>query len=159
MTTGKLIEAGELIMLEMGICVNGYWADITRTSIIGQTDSRQYEIFETVKKSQQLAISMLRPGIMMKEIDHASREYITSRGYGKYFNHALGHQVGFRYHDPGAVLSSGCTDVLEEGMVITLEPGIYGLDLNAGVRIEDNVLITADSYEILSEYPRSLKGD
>lgn len=159
MTTGKIIEAGELVMLEMGICVNGYWADITRTSLTGEISSRQLEIFETVKKAQQIALTMLRPGIKMGEIDRAAREYITNSGFGSYFNHGLGHQVGFRYHDPGARLSPGCSDIIEEGMVLTVEPGIYGMELNAGARIEDNVFITADGYHVLSDYPRSLRGD
>jgi Xaa-Pro aminopeptidase len=158
-STGKIIEAGELVMLEMAVCVNGYWADISRTSAVGEITSRQSKIFETVKKAQQLAIWMLRPGIRMGEIDRASREYISDAGFGSYFNHALGHQVGFRYHDPGARLAPESTDILEEGMVLTVEPGIYGMDLNGGVRIEDNILITANGNCILSDYPRSLRGD
>lgn len=158
-TTGKVIASGDLVMLEMAICVNGYWADITRTAISGIVNDLQLEIFETVKNAQQIAIEMLKPGVVMKEVDEAARKYIEEAGYGAYFNHALGHQVGFRYHDPGVGLSPNCLEVLEEGMVITVEPGIYGIELNAGVRIEDNVLITKNGHEILSDYPRSLKGD
>jgi len=158
-TTGKIIEQGELVMLEMGICVNGYWADITRTAITGKICDWQLEIFETVKKAQEIALATLKPGIVMNQIDAAARKYIAEAGFGAYFNHALGHQVGFRYHDPGAGLSPKSTDVLEEGMVLTVEPGIYGIELSAGVRIEDNVLITANGYEVLSDYPRSLRGD
>nr|WP_121270906.1 Xaa-Pro peptidase family protein [Pedobacter schmidteae] len=158
-TTGKVIASGELVMLEMAVCVNGYWADITRTAISGEFNDLQLEIFETVKNAQQIAIDMLKPGVVMNEVDAASRKYIEEAGYGAYFNHSLGHQVGFRYHDPGAGLSPNSTEVLREGMVLTVEPGIYGIELNAGVRIEDNVLITRNGYEILSDYPRSLKGD
>ncbi|WP_316838200.1 Xaa-Pro peptidase family protein [Pedobacter nutrimenti] len=158
-TTGKIIASGDLVMLEMAICVNGYWADITRTAICGEASDLQLKIFETVKNAQRIAIEMLKPGVAMKEVDAASRNYIEAAEYGAYFNHALGHQVGFRYHDPGATLSPNSTEILQEGMVITIEPGIYGAELNGGVRIEDNVLITKDGYELLSAYPRSLKGD
>ena len=84
---------------------------------------------------------------------------IEFKRFVEYFNHALGHQVGFRYHDPGSCLSPNCTDVLQEGMVLTIEPGIYGVELNGGVRIEDNFLITASGCQLLSNYPRSLRGD
>ena len=157
-TTGKVIVSGDLVMLEMAVCVNGYWADITRTAISGVASDLQMEIFETVKNAQQIAIEMLRPGVAMKEVDGAARKYIEEAGYGAYFNHALGHQVGFRYHDPGAGLSANSNEVLQEGMVLTVEPGIYGVELNAGVRTEDNILITKNGYEILSDYPRNLKG-
>lgn len=159
LSTGKPIASGELVLLEMAICVNGYWVDITRTAICGEPNNAQLKIYETVSKAQQIALKMLRPGVMMKEVDKASRMYIEKEGYGKYFNHALGHQVGFRYHDPGAGLSPGCTETLLEGMVLTVEPGIYGNELNMGVRIEDNVLITKNGYHLLSDYPRSLTGD
>lgn len=158
-TTGRMIAGGELVMLEMAICVNGYWADITRTAATGKINEKQLKMFEAVKNAQQIAMAMLKPGIVMNEIDAASRKYIDDAGFGAYFNHALGHQVGFRYHDPGLCLSPGCTDVLQEGMVLTVEPGIYGVELNAGVRVEDNVLITANGYTVLSDYPRSLTGD
>lgn len=158
-TTGKIIVNGEFVILEMAICVNGYWADITRTTITGEINNLQLEMFEVVKKAQQIAIEMLKPGIVMNQVDAASRTYIENAGFGPYFNHALGHQVGFRYHDPGAGLTPKCVEVLKEGMVLTIEPGIYGVELNGGVRIEDNVLITANGYEILSDYPRSLRGD
>lgn len=158
-TTGKIIANGEFILLEMGICVNGYWADISRTTIVGEITEIQQNIFETVTAAQQVAIKMLKPGIAMNAVDGASRKYIEEAGFGEYFNHALGHQVGFRYHDPGSNLSPHCNDMLQEGMVLTVEPGIYGVALNGGVRIEDNFLITANGCQLLSDYPRSLRGN
>lgn len=158
-STGKIIADGEFVMLEMGLCVNGYWADITRTTITGEINDMQKSIFQTVSQAQQIAIKMLKPGTAMNDVDSVSRKYIEEAGFGEYFNHALGHQVGFRYHDPGSSLSPNCTDVLQEGMVLTVEPGIYGVELNGGVRIEDNLLITANGCQLLSNYPRSLRGD
>lgn len=158
-TTGKIIADGEFVLLEMGLCVNGYWADISRTTITGEITEMQQHIFETVSAAQQVAIKMLQPGIAMDMVDGASRKYIEAAGFGEYFNHALGHQVGFRYHDPGSNLSPHCNDILQEGMVLTVEPGIYGVKLNGGVRIEDNFLITANGCQLLSDYPRSLRGN
>jgi Xaa-Pro dipeptidase len=151
-TTSKKIVTGELVMLEMAVCVNGYWVDITRTAKVGIMTERQNKMYEVVKTAQQLAIQQIKPGIAMKEIDAIARNYIQHAGFGDYFNHALGHQVGFRYHDPGPVLSPHSNGILKQGMLLTVEPGIYGAALSGGVRIEDNVLVTENGFEILSEY-------
>ncbi len=158
-TTGKILADGELVLLEMGVCVNGYWADITRTTATTRISEVYLKMFETVKSAQEIALAMLKPGAVMGDVDAAARAYICDVGYDTYFNHPLGHQTGFRYHDPGAGLQPGCTEVLREGMVLTVEPGIYGTELNGGIRIEDNVLITGDGYEILSDFSRELSWE
>jgi len=158
-TTGKIINDGDWVMLEMAVCVNGYWADVTRTAVNGQVTDQQYEIYNAVRGAQQRAMDMLKPGTPMRDVDAAARNYIKEAGYAPYFKHALGHQVGFRYHDPGGRLSPDSNAVLEEGMTFTIEPGIYGAALGGGGRIEDNVRIASNGYEILSDYPRSLKGN
>lgn len=155
-TTGRTLNNSEMVMLEMSICVNGYWADITRTGQTSEVSEYQKKIFDTVFEAQQLAISMMKPGVEMGAVDAAARDHITKSGFGHLYNHALGHHVGFRYHDPGPVLSPGSTGVLEEGMLLTVEPGIYGMEINGGVRIEDNVLITANGCLVLSDYPKGL---
>ena len=151
-TTAKQLKQGELVMLEMALCVNGYWVDITRTAKVGAISAKQNEMYDIVKKAQQLAIQQIAPGETMRAIDAIARNYIKDAGYGEYFNHALGHQVGFRYHDPGPGLSPYSNGILKKGMVLTVEPGIYGAALGAGVRIEDNVLVTEKGFEILSAY-------
>lgn len=151
-TTAKQLKQGELVMLEMAVCVNGYWVDITRTAKVGTMSAKQNEIYEVVSKAQQLAIQQIAPGKAMTAIDAVARTCIKEAGYSEYFNHALGHQVGFRYHDPGPGLSPYSDGILKEGMVLTVEPGIYGAALGAGVRIEDNVLVTQKGFEILSAY-------
>ncbi len=156
-TTGRILKDDEMVMLEMSICVNGYWADITRTGQTSEVSEQQRDIFDTVLAAQQLAISMMKPGAQMAEIDAAARAHITKAGFGHLYNHALGHHVGFRYHDPGSGLSPGSPGVLEKGMLLTVEPGIYGTEINGGVRIEDNVLITADGCLVLSDYPKGLE--
>jgi Xaa-Pro dipeptidase len=155
-TTGRILQDNELVLLEMSICVNGYWADISRTASTGETTAQQEAVYGAVLEAQQLAISLMKPGIAMNAIDSAARNLIEKAGYGHLFNHALGHHVGFRYHDPGPTLSPNSTAVLEEGMLLTVEPGVYGEELQLGVRIEDNVLITKDGSRILSGYSRGL---
>ena len=155
-STRKKLGDAEMVMVEMGICVNGYWADITRTGQTGEVSQEQKRVFDTVLEAQQRAITAMRPGVRMSEIDGIARRVIKEAGYGHLFNHALGHQVGFRYHDYGAVLSPLSNAELEKGMVLTVEPGVYGQNINCGVRIEDNVLITENGYEILSDYSRLL---
>ncbi|NLU90641.1 M24 family metallopeptidase [Chitinophaga sp. Ak27] len=155
-STGKKLQQGEMVMLEMAICVNGYWADITRTGQTSEISEQQNKIFNTVLEAQQKAIAMMKPGVLMADIDAAARQHIEDAGLGACFNHALGHHVGFRYHDIGPSLSPGSAGVLREGMLLTVEPGIYGEAIGCGARIEDNILITKDGFEILSNYPRML---
>lgn len=155
-TTGKMLKESEMVMLEMSICVNGYWADISRTGQTSEVSEQQKNIFDTILAAQQLAISMMKPGVEMSEVDAVARTYIINAGFGHLYNHALGHHVGYRYHDPGPGLSPGSAGTLEEGMLLTVEPGIYGMEINCGVRIEDNVLITADGCLVLSDYPKGL---
>jgi len=151
-TTGRKLQDGEMVMMELAVCVNGYWSDITRTVRLGTVPTQQEEIYQVVKDAKELAIAQLKPGVAMASIDEVARKYIDKYGYGNQVNHALGHHVGFRYHDPGPALAPGSRALLEEGMLLTVEPGIYGQQLQAGVRIEENVLITADGYRILSCY-------
>lgn len=155
-TTGKRLAAGEMAMVEMGICVNGYWADITRTAAVSGRAGVLEEIFYTVLEAQEKALSFMQAGVAMAEVDAVSRDYISKAGYGHLYNHGLGHHVGFRYHDPGNGLSPGSPGILEAGMVMTVEPGIYGREIGGGVRIEDNVLITVGGHEVLSDYPKGL---
>jgi Xaa-Pro aminopeptidase len=157
-STGKMIMPGELVVLEMGVCVDGYWADITRTAVVGEATDTQQRMFDAVAGAQRAAFGVLRPGASMREVDDAARSFIADAGFGSCFPHGLGHQTGFRYHDPGKVLSPYSTGILREGMVITVEPGVYSEALGGGLRIEDNVLITTDGYRILSACPRDLKG-
>ncbi len=151
-STAKIINNGDHVMLELAACVNGYWVDITRTVQVGEVSEQQNEIYKTVSEAQQFAIQAIRPGVLMKDIDAIARTHIEKAGYGKYYNHALGHHVGFRYHDAGQGFSPFSSGVLQEGMVLTVEPGVYGEELKSGVRIEDNLLVTKDGYKLLSNY-------
>ncbi|MBI5667789.1 MAG: aminopeptidase P family protein [Chloroflexi bacterium] len=157
-TTGRRLEAGDLVMIELGVCVNGYWADITRTGVTsGAALSPAHQaMFDAVKTAQAAAVQAVGPGVPAKQVDRAARNWISDRGYGRYFLHHTGHHVGFRYHDPGAIINPTSDLILQPGMIVTIEPGVYGAELGSGCRIEDNVLVTETGFEILSDFPREL---
>ncbi len=157
-TSGKKLQDGDLVLTEFAVVVNGYWADITRTGVVGTPDINQIHIHNIVKEAQDAALSLIKPGVLGKTVDAKAREVINSYNLGKYFNHALGHGVGFRYHDPVITIAPNSTDILKEGMVVTIEPGIYN-PFWGGIRIEDNILITVDGYINLSNFSRELKGE
>lgn len=159
-TTGRRMQPGELVMIEMAVCVNGYWADITRTGVVSsEPPSKQHrEIADAVAAAQFSAVAAVRAGTPARAVDKVARDYIRARGFGRFYEHHLGHHVGFRYHDPGPVLAPDSTFTLQPGMIVTIEPGIYGEELGAGCRIEDNVLVTENGSEVLSDSPKSLDG-
>jgi len=157
-STAKVLKNGDLVMIEMAVCVNGYWCDITRTGSVGEVNDALVDVYNTVKNSQSLAMEAIKPGVTGAYIDNIARNNIRVNGYEKYYQHALGHHVGFRYHDPGETLSINSELVIKEGMILTVEPGIYGKDLGGGCRIEDNVLVTKNGIEILSNFSSELDG-
>jgi len=158
---GKNIDEGELITIDMGVNYQNYNSDITRTIIMGKENQKQKEIYSIVFEAQKAALNFLKPGVKCKEVDSVARDIITKKGYGKFFGHygkffghGLGHGVGLDIHELPRVSFSDNT-VLLPGMVVTIEPGIY-LPEVGGVRIEDSVLITEESYEILTWLPRKV---
>jgi Xaa-Pro aminopeptidase len=154
-STTRAIAEGETAILELGVVVDGYWADLTRTCAVGQPTERQRAIHATVLAAHDAAIAALRPGVTGAAADHAARAVITAAGYGDYFHHQTGHGLGFRYHESRPLLHPAYTGTLAAGMVVTVEPGIY-LPGEFGLRIEDDVLITADGAESLSRAERGL---
>ena len=159
-TTGRRMQPGELVMIEFAVCVNGYWADITRTGAVrGAPPSQQHqEIVEVVRTAQALAVAAVIPGASSLAVDRVARDYIAAHGYGRFYEHHLGHHVGFRYHDPGPALGPGGDFALQPGMIVTIEPGVYGADLGAGCRIEDNVFVGESGGEVLSTASKALDG-
>ncbi|MDR2449007.1 MAG: Xaa-Pro peptidase family protein, partial [Prevotellaceae bacterium] len=156
--TGKKIDKGDLVMIEMAVCVNGYWCDVTRTGRVAHIPAPQQKIYDVVKEAHLLALDLIKPDVEAKTVDGKVREFISRKGYGSRFNHALGHHVGFRYHDPGQGFSPDSNLILSQGMTLTVEPGIYIPEQHAGVRIENNILITADGYKMLSDYSIEIDG-
>jgi Xaa-Pro aminopeptidase len=146
--TDKKIKRGEIVIIDLGAKNYGYNSDLTRTSFLGRIERKYSEIYRIVLDAQKKAIENIKPGVRAGYIDNISRSYIYEKGFGKYFVHSLGHGVGLEAHEQPR-LSPGCDTVLRQGMVVTVEPGIY-IPGWGGVRIEDVVLITKDNCEILT---------
>lgn len=154
LASDKKIKKGELVVVDMGVTVNGYNSDETRTFSIGRATRRQKEVYGTVLEAGLSAIEKVRAGVKASRVDAAARGWIRRAGYGKFFGHATGHGVGMAVHE-GPVVGPGSKDVLEEGMVVTIEPGIY-IPGWGGVRIEDMVAVRRDGPEVLTNTTREL---
>lgn len=150
----KIIEKGEMITLDYGAYYKGYVSDITRTLAVGEPDEKLKEIYDIVLQAQMRGMDGIKPGMSGKEADALTRDYITEKGYGEYFGHSTGHGIGLEVHE-GPSLASKSEIILEPGMVVTVEPGIYIPGLG-GVRIEDDTLITSDHNETLTHSTKDL---
>ncbi|MHB1653774.1 MAG: M24 family metallopeptidase [Desulfitobacteriaceae bacterium] len=152
--SAKQTQRGEFLTMDFGAVVRGYCSDITRTVALGEPDDKQREIYELVLAAQKAGINAVKPGLTGKEVDAVARKVIEEAGYGAYFGHGLGHSVGLAIHE-GPNLNIREERVLEPGMVLTVEPGIY-IPNWGGVRIEDMVVVTEDGCEILTQAPKDL---
>ncbi|GEL77358.1 M24 family metallopeptidase [Tenuibacillus multivorans] len=150
----KEIQSGELVTLDFGALYNGYCSDITRTLAVGQINDQLQEIYDTVLQAQLKGMEGTKSGITGKEADALTRDYIKEKGYGEYFGHSTGHGLGMDVHE-GPGLSYRSDKVLEPGMVVTIEPGIYVPDVG-GCRIEDDIVITENGNETLTFSPKEL---
>ena len=148
----RVMQDGELILMDMACEYAHYAADITRTlPVNGHFSAEQRKVYDLVLRAQQTALAMAKPGVTYEDLDKAARKVIDDAGYGDYFIHGLGHFVGLDVHDAGAY-----HEPLQAGMVITLEPGIYIPGKALGVRIEDEIVITDTGARYLSDgLPRS----
>lgn len=134
-----LVKAGDFILFDFGCVWEGYCSDMTRTVALGNPDPQQRKIYEILQSAQMAALEAAQIGVPLRRIDDAARQIIEQAGFGKQFGHAVGHGVGLEVHELPRV-SSRSEDVLEEGMVITVEPGIY-VEGFCGVRIEDLLVV------------------
>ncbi|MBT2582285.1 aminopeptidase P family protein [Planococcus sp. ISL-109] len=151
----KKIEQGDFITLDFGALYKGYISDITRTISVGEPSEKLKEIYQIVLDAQVLALEKIKPGMTGIEADAIARDYIKSKGYGEAFGHSTGHGIGMEVHEaPG--LSFRSETVLETGMAVTVEPGIY-LPGIGGVRIEDDILITETGNERLTHSSKELR--
>ncbi len=149
------VKSGAFLLFDMGVKKLQYHSDMTRTVAVGKKlPARALEIYEVVKSAQQAALKLVRPGASCSDVDSAARKIISDAGYGDYFGHGLGHGVGLEIHE-GPTLNPTSSAILQSGMVITIEPGIYLPDLG-GVRIEDLVLVTDQGYRNLTTLPKEL---
>lgn len=151
----RKLHKGEAIIFDFGTIYKGYHSDCTRTVIFGKVSDDFKKAFQVVLDAQNKAIENVKEGIISKDLDKISRDYINNFGFGEYFGHGLGHGVGLEIHEKPFVNPRDET-TLKENMVITIEPGIYIPD-KFGIRIEDLVVVKKDSYLDLTQLPKVIE--
>ncbi len=153
-TGERRLREGDFLLMDFGALYEGYASDVTRTVALGSADRKQRRIHEVVLDAQQAALDAMVPGVKGQDVYEVARNIIDSSEFKDRFTHGLGHTIGLAVHD-GAAMRASDSLILEEGMVITVEPGIY-LPGYGGVRIEDDVLLTAEGAEVLTPATREL---
>jgi Xaa-Pro aminopeptidase len=150
----RVVEQGELVLIDAGAKLNGYCSDCTRTFAVGAVSDSLREIYEFTRQAQQAALVAIRAGVTGVGADAVARAVIDAGGYGESFGHGLGHGIGLLVHE-APTLRPESTDTLAAGNAVTVEPGIY-LSGVAGVRIEDLVIVTDDGCDVLTSFPKEL---
>jgi len=151
----RKLQQGDVIIHSRGVSLNGYGAENERTFFIGEPTKEQIHAFNIVYEAQKAAREAIKPGITAAEVDTIARKVIQNAGHGKYFIHRTGHGMGIGIHEePSLRFDSDL--VLREGMVFSIEPGIYVPGIG-GFRHSDTVILTKDSSKLITEYPRELK--
>jgi Xaa-Pro dipeptidase len=150
------LQEGDTVLLDVGCRYHDYCSDMTRTFFYQKMpEAEDRRIYELVKRANEQAEAMLKPGIPLCSVDAMARNIITDGGYGQDFTHRLGHFIGIQDHDFGDV-SSANRNLTHAGNIFSIEPGIYS-SAHIGVRIEDLVLITKDGHEVLNSYPKEIE--
>ncbi len=152
----KRLAAGELVTLDFGAVVDGYHADMTRTVAIGEVGAEERRLFDAVLEAQKAALAAVGPGKTGREVDQVARDILAGHGLADAFSHSLGHGTGLVIHE-GPRLSQKSDDVLEPGMVVTVEPGVYFPGFT-GLRIEDLAVVTESGHEVLSKSPKEFRA-
>lgn len=151
----RKLQAGDLLVVDWGAAYDGYISDLTRTFAVGEVDAEYQKIHKIVQEANAAGRAAAKPGVPCADVDKAAREVIERAGYGKYFTHRTGHGIGMEGHEDPYMRGDNM-QILEPGMAFTVEPGIY-LPGRNGVRIEDNVVITATGADVLSDMPREIR--
>lgn len=154
-TGDTVIGNSGCLVIDTGCIHNEYCSDMTRTIFLGEPSKEGREIYNIVKTANEMAIEGVKPGVKFSDIDNIARSYIKEKGYGEYFTHRTGHSIGMSVHEYGDVSSIHHKE-LEEGMIFSIEPGIYYDKANVGVRIEDLILVTKDGYKNLNSFTKEL---
>ena len=150
-----VVKPGDCVLFDVGCIKDGYCSDMTRTFYFKTVSDAHRKVYETAKTANETAISKIRPGVPLCQLDAAARDLISAEGWGPNFNHRLGHFIGLSEHEFGDV-SSANTWQAKPGMIFSIEPGIY-LTGDTGVRVEDLVLVTENGVEVLNHYPKELQ--
>ena len=149
---GTVFKRGDMVLFDVGCKLDDYCADMTRTFFTAKPTERQLLVYDTVRRANEAAEKLVAPGVLFSDIDRCARSISEDAGFGKYFTHRLGHQIGLEVHEPGDV-SSAHTEPVQAGQIFSIEPGIY-LPGEIGVRIEDLVLVVDGGCEILNHYSK-----
>ena len=154
MASDKVLAAGDFVTFDFGAVYKGYHSDMTRTIVVGESDSWQQDVYDIVLQAQLKGLHAARVGMTGRELDAIVRDYITECGYGEYYVHGTGHGVGLEIHEMPNINKRGST-VLQTGMIFTIEPGIY-IPGKGGVRIEDTVVLTEEGARALNGVKKQL---
>lgn len=149
------LAPGDMVLFDVGCKRDGYCSDMTRTFFTAEPTAHQRAVYDAVRRANEAAEAIVRPGVTFAEIDLTARRIIEDAGWGPQFNHRLGHQIGLQDHEPGDV-SATHDEPVQPGMCFSIEPGIY-LPGDMGVRIEDLVIVTEDGCEVLNSYPKGIQ--
>ncbi|HPP07463.1 MAG TPA: aminopeptidase P family protein, partial [Syntrophorhabdaceae bacterium] len=152
--TGKRLLPGEPVIIDFGVQKDGYCSDETCTVLLGEVNGKISEIYNVVNDARVLGIEKAKPGMPIKELDMIVRGYIEKAGYGMYFGHGTGHGIGIAVHETPSINTTS-EGILEENMVITIEPGIY-IPHIGGVRLEDMVFIGATDVKVLTKIRKDM---
>ncbi len=151
----RKLKRGDLVLFDLGVVLDGYCSDITRTVAYKEVNEKQKEIYDVVLNAQLETLNISQPGTRLGDLDKTARRIIADAGYGDQFPHRIGHGIGIEVHEYPS-MSENNDSLLVEGMTYTIEPGIYVPEVG-GVRIEDDVLVTKTGYETLTKYPKELQ--
>ncbi len=154
-TTTRRLQEGDIALLELAVVADGYWCDRTRAKVAGKASTLQKEINDIVRRAGEAAIAKVRPGAWGSEIDEAARAVIRDAGRDSSFVHITGHGLGYRYHEAVPFLAPWSKERLMEGMIHSVEPGIY-ISGFGGIRIEEDVLVTAKGAQVLGPFSTEL---
>jgi Xaa-Pro aminopeptidase len=152
--TSKPLAKNELVVLDQGAILRGYCSDMTRTVFLGRPSEKVRDMYSAVLEAQAAAKSAIRPGVTAGDVDAAARKVLKARRLDRYFTHSTGHGLGIEVHEIPR-LGRGDNTVLQQGMVLTVEPGVY-IEGLGGVRIEDDVVVTSNGAVDLTTAPREL---
>jgi Xaa-Pro aminopeptidase len=150
--TDRPVGNGDILLVDWGAQWQLYKSDLTRVLVTGRISTKLHRIYEVVLRAQARAIAAIRPGVPTTEVDTAARSVIAEAGFARRFNHGIGHGFGLEIHESPR-MSAENTAVLKPGMVVTVEPGVY-IPGWGGVRIEDDILVTRDGHEVLTNLPK-----
>jgi Xaa-Pro aminopeptidase len=152
--TERRLAKGDFLLIDFGARVEGYCSDITRTFVLGKATAEQREVHDVVRTANERVVHAVRPGMTGRDADGLARGYIQDRGFGELFGHSLGHGIGLEVHEAPR-LAKTADSLLVDGAVVTVEPGIYRPGWG-GVRIEDDVHLSAGGAQVLTRFTREL---